>query len=156
MNLYITGLNQITDVEIDKVNKPGLPIPSGILSIRDASCVVAVALATSLWIGAAHPVFGSQGLNLALYGSGILGTIYSLPPFRLKRFPLLAALCIVAVRGTIINAGFFAHAKRAAFGSQIGSVLHYLFSDRACFLSSLFFGIFGIVVRPLFSDSLLL
>ena len=146
MNLFITGLNQITDVEIDKINKPDLPIAAGDLRIRDAICVVAVALVLSLWMGVAHPTLGSQGLNVALWGSGILGTMYSLPPFRLKRFPLLAAFCIVAVRGTIINAGFFAHAKRAAFGGQVGSVVHYLFNDRACMLSSVFFGIFGIVV----------
>jgi homogentisate phytyltransferase/homogentisate geranylgeranyltransferase len=146
MNLYITGLNQITDVEIDKVNKPDLPIAAGDLSVRDATAVVIVSLALSLWMGVANPTLGSQGLNLALWGSGILGTMYSLPPFRLKRFPLLAAFCIVAVRGTIINAGFFAHAKVAAFGGSIGSVLHYLVNDRACKLSSLFFGIFGIVV----------
>jgi homogentisate phytyltransferase/homogentisate geranylgeranyltransferase len=146
MNLYITGLNQITDVEIDKVNKPDLPIAAGDLSIKNAIWVVLVALSLSLWIGVAHPVYGSQGLNVALWGSGILGTMYSLPPFRLKRHPLLAAFCIVTVRGTVINAGFFAHAKRAAFGGQFGSVLHYLVNDRACMLSSLFFGVFGIVV----------
>ena len=146
MNLYITGLNQITDVEIDKVNKPGLPIAAGDLQIRDAVCIVSLALLLSLWIGVAHPIYGSQGLNLALWGSGILGTMYSLPPFRLKRFPLLAAFCIVAVRGTVINVGFFAHAKRAAFGEHIGSVIHYLANDRACMLSSVFFGVFGIVV----------
>lgn len=148
MNLYITGLNQVTDVEIDKINKPNLVIASGDLSPRNASWIVLVALLSSLWMGAAHSVLGTSGLNTALWGSGILGTLYSLPPFRLKRFPLLAAFCIVVVRGTIINAGFFAHAKVAAFGGarSASSVLHYLLTDRACMLSSLFFGIFGIVI----------
>lgn len=146
MNLYITGLNQITDVEIDKINKPNLPIPTGDLSIKQATYVVFVALAASLWMGAMHTKFATQGLNVALWGSGILGTLYSLPPFRLKRFPLLAAFCIVAVRGSIINAGFYAHAKHAVFSEQAGSVLYYLLNDPVCTLSSLFFGIFGIVV----------
>lgn len=151
MNLYITGLNQVTDVEIDKINKPDLPIAAGDLSPITASLVVLISLAASLWMGASHSVLGTSGLNTALWGSGILGTMYSLPPFRLKRFPLLAAFCIVAVRGTIINAGFFAHAKDAAFGASAAaspsfSVLHYLFHDRSCMLSSLFFGIFGIVI----------
>lgn len=149
MNLYITGLNQITDVEIDKINKPNLPIAAGDLSMKDAIWVVIIALVGSIWMGCGHAVLGSQGLNVALWGSGILGTMYSLPPFRLKRFPLLAAFCIVAVRGTIINAGFFAHAKSAAFGGQTSSVLHYLMHDRACMLSSLFFGVFGVVVSCL-------
>lgn len=146
MNLYITGLNQITDVEIDKINKPYLPIATGDLSIKQATWVVLIALMLSLGMGAFHPQLASPGLNLALWGSGILGTFYSLPPFRLKRFPLLATLCIVAVRGTIINAGFFAHAKYAVFGKPIRSVIYYLLNDNACKLSSFFFGIFGIVI----------
>lgn len=146
MNLYITGLNQITDVEIDKINKPDLPIAAGDLSPGVATIVVIAALALSLGMGISHPILGTQGLNVALWGSAILGTMYSLPPFRLKRFPLLAALCIVAVRGTIINAGFFAHAKAAAYGQQATSVITSLLTDRRCFLSSFFFGVFGIVI----------
>ena len=149
MNLYITGLNQITDVEIDKINKPNLPIAAGDLSPKAATVVVSIALVASLAMGVAHPVLGSQGLNVALWGSGILGTMYSLPPFRLKRFPLLAAFCIVAVRGTIINAGFFAHAKAAAYGragTAAAGVINCLRSDPRCLLSSVFFGVFGIVI----------
>ncbi len=145
MNLYITGLNQITDVEIDKVNKPKLPIAAGDLSPKAANIIVITALIVSLVLGVSNPILGSQGLNVALWASGILGTLYSLPPFRLKRFPLLAAFCIVSVRGAVINAGFFAHAQTAAFGVQ-SSVLSCLRSDPKCFLSSLFFAVFGIVI----------
>ncbi|CAB9516605.1 phytyltransferase 1, chloroplastic [Seminavis robusta] len=146
MNLYITGLNQVTDVEIDKINKPDLPIAAGIMSKKTGIITVLVALIISLSLGVAHPVLGSEGLNVALWGSCILGTLYSLPPFRLKRFPLLAAFCIVAVRGTIINAGFFAHAQSAAFGVSSATALNCLFGNMKCALSSLFFGIFGIVI----------
>jgi homogentisate phytyltransferase/homogentisate geranylgeranyltransferase len=146
MNLYITGLNQITDVEIDKVNKPYLPLAAGELSSPTAIIVVIAALITSLWMGQAHSVLGSQGLNVALWGSAILGTLYSLPPVRLKRFPLLAAFCIVAVRGVVINASFFAHAQSAAFGALGGSVLNCLRTEMKCLLSCLFFGVFGVVI----------
>lgn len=145
MNLYITGLNQVTDVEIDKINKPNLPIAAGDLSLRGGIVTVVIALILSLLMGVSHPVFGSQGLNLALWFSGIMGTLYSLEPFRLKRNPFLAAFCIVAVRGGVINAGFFAHAKYAAFG-QSASVMEYLISDRRCMLSSLYFAMFGVVI----------
>ena len=144
MNLYITGLNQITDVEIDKVNKPYLPIPAGLLSQRHAIVTVVVSLLTSLAMGA---YVGTQGLNVALWGSALLGTMYSLEPFRLKRFPALAAFCIVAVRGAVVNVGFFTHAKAAAFGAaSSSSVWQCLTTDRACALSSLFFGVFGLVI----------
>jgi homogentisate phytyltransferase / homogentisate geranylgeranyltransferase len=32
MNIFVVGLNQIFSVEIDRINKPYLPIPSGKLS----------------------------------------------------------------------------------------------------------------------------
>jgi homogentisate phytyltransferase/homogentisate geranylgeranyltransferase len=146
MNLYITGLNQITDVEIDKINKPNLPIAAGILSQKTGIITVLVALVTSLWMGAAHPIYSTQGLNVALWGSGILGTLYSIEPFRLKRYPLLAAFCIVAVRGTIINAGFYAHARQAAFGETGATVFSCLTNSPKCFRSSLFFAVFGVVI----------
>lgn len=151
MNLYITGLNQVTDVEIDKINKPDLPIAAGDLSMKPAIITILVALFVSLGMGFANPVFGTQGLNVALWVSGILGTLYSLEPFRLKRFPFLAAFCIVSVRGAVINAGFFAHARSAAFGATAasaggGSVMGLLTSDPRCILSSLYFAVFGIVI----------
>jgi homogentisate phytyltransferase/homogentisate geranylgeranyltransferase len=145
MNLYITGLNQVTDVEIDKINKPDLPIAAGDLSLKAGVITVVVSLILSLLMGISHPVFGTQGLNMALWFSGILGTMYSLKPIRLKRFPFLALFCIVAVRGAVINAGFFAHAKVAAFG-HTSTVMQCLTSDTRCILSSLYFAIFGVVI----------
>ena len=150
MNLYITGLNQVTDVEIDKINKPNLPIAAGLLSPRKAVAICIVALVSSLAFGWSTTTttarWATPGLNVALWGSGLLGTLYSVPPFRLKRFPLLAALCIVAVRGTIINASFFAHAQQAAFGTPVSSVVSCLLQNPRCFWSSLFFGVFGLVI----------
>lgn len=150
MNLYITGLNQVTDVEIDKINKPDLPIAAGDLSMKNAIVIILVSLVLSLGIGFAHPVFGTEGLNVALWVSCILGTIYSLEPFRFKRFPVLAAFCIVSVRGAVINAGFFAHAKFAAFGGLAASggsaVWKALMTDPRCAWSSLYFAVFGIVI----------
>ena len=149
MNLYITGLNQVTDVDIDKINKPTLPIAAGDLSMKNGIIIILIALFGSLGMGFAHPVFSTEGLNVALWVSGILGTLYSLEPFRLKRFPFLAAFCIVSVRGAVINAGFFAHARAAAFGATSGTtttVWKCLTSDPSCMLSSLYFAVFGIVI----------
>ena len=48
MNLYITGLNQVTDIEIDKVNKPYLPIAAGDLSKKNGIFIVLASLLASL------------------------------------------------------------------------------------------------------------
>ena len=147
MNLYITGLNQITDVEIDQINKPNLPIAAGLLKKRDAIMTCIVALVISLYMGMYGPTqYSTSGLQVALWGSGILGTLYSVEPFRLKRYPVFAALCIVAVRGAIINASFFAHAMAAVFSHPSATVLSCLKDDPRCLFSSIFFGIFGIVI----------
>lgn len=88
VNLYITGVNQVTDVEIDKINKPYLPIAAGRLSKRDGTLIVLA----SLFLGLYNYGTMDWPLRAGLIGSAILGTLYSVPPFRLKRYPLLAAL----------------------------------------------------------------
>jgi homogentisate phytyltransferase / homogentisate geranylgeranyltransferase len=112
MNVYIVGLNQLTDVEIDRINKPTLPIASGEFSWNFAALIVTSSLLSSLYVGF---TMGSSPLQVTLVASMILGTVYSLYPFRLKRFPVFAALCILLVRGVLVQVGFFWH-TRAVFG----------------------------------------
>jgi homogentisate phytyltransferase / homogentisate geranylgeranyltransferase len=104
-NLYIVGLNQLEDVEIDRINKPKLPLASGELSRKEGTIIV--------WVTGALAIVLSALQGTALWATVLLsvaiGTLYSLPPFRLKRFPFWAALCIFGVRGIIVNLGFFLH-----------------------------------------------
>jgi homogentisate phytyltransferase / homogentisate geranylgeranyltransferase len=104
-NIYIVGLNQLEDVEIDKINKPYLPVASGEFSRKTGELIVAIsgiiALLTAVWQGPF--LLATVGISLAI------GTAYSLPPIRLKRFPFWAALCIFTVRGAIVNLGLFLH-----------------------------------------------
>jgi len=104
-NIYIVGLNQITDVEIDRINKPWLPLASGAFSMRTGYWLIGVSVLVSLGIAA---WFGRY-LLLTVLLSLALGTAYSLPPFRLKRFHFWAAFCIIAVRGVIVNLFLFLH-----------------------------------------------
>jgi homogentisate phytyltransferase/homogentisate geranylgeranyltransferase len=104
-NVYIVGLNQLEDVEIDQINKPHLPIASGEFSLAEGQRIVGIAGIFALVIAGLMGPFllGMVGISLAI------GTAYSLPPIRLKRFPFWAALCIFSVRGTIVNLGLFLH-----------------------------------------------
>ncbi|CAM6090826.1 unnamed protein product [Calypogeia fissa] len=113
-NGYIVGINQIYDVGIDKINKPFLPIAAGDLSIPVAWGLV-LGLA-ALGIGIASTNFGP--LIAVLYSFGLfLGTIYSVPPFHLKRFAVPAFLIIATVRGFLLNFGVY-YATRAALGLE--------------------------------------
>ena len=109
-NVYIVGLNQLTDVAIDRINKPRLPLASGRFSLRQGRSIVAITAVAALLLAAAQgPVlFTTVAVAMAI------GTAYSCRPLRLKRFPFWAALCIVGVRGAVVNVGFFSH-FRAAF-----------------------------------------
>jgi homogentisate phytyltransferase/homogentisate geranylgeranyltransferase len=104
-NVYIVGLNQLEDVAIDKINKPHLPLASGEFSQQTGKIIVAITGVLALviaWLCGPF-LFGMVTISLAI------GTAYSLPPIRLKRFPFWAALCIFSVRGAIVNLGLFLH-----------------------------------------------
>ena len=114
-NVYIVGLNQLEDVEIDQINKPHLPIAAGEFSREHAQLIVAVmgilALVLAGWLG--------LWLLLMVGASLAIGTAYSLPPVRLKRFPFWAALCIFSVRGAIVNLGLFLHFSNCLAGNVL-------------------------------------
>lgn len=104
-NVYIVGLNQLEDVAIDQINKPHLPLASGEFSIGTGRLIVAVTGVLSLLLALLQSPYllGMVAISLAI------GTAYSLPPIRLKRFPFWAALCIFTVRGAVVNLGLFLH-----------------------------------------------
>ncbi|XP_006657211.3 probable homogentisate phytyltransferase 1, chloroplastic [Oryza brachyantha] len=115
MNIYIVGLNQLFDIEIDKVNKPTLPLASGEYSPATGVALVSAFAVMSFGLGWA---VGSRPLFLALFISFILGTAYSinLPFLRWKRSAVVAALCILAVRAVIVQLAFFLHIQTFVFG----------------------------------------
>ncbi|KAL6506061.1 hypothetical protein OROHE_022780 [Orobanche hederae] len=134
-NGYIVGINQIYDVGIDKVNKPYLPIAAGDLSEKSAWLLVLMLAASGLLI---------VGLNFgpfitSLYCLGLfLGTIYSVPPFRMKRYPVIAFLIIAMVRGFLLNYGVY-YATRAALG------LTFEWSSEVAFITT-FVTLFALVI----------
>lgn len=112
-NLFIVGINQIYDVQIDQVNKPFLPMAAGMLSPRLAWVIVAASAAGGVAI--VKTFFSELIFKLYLFGLTIGGPAYSVPPLQLKRFPLLAGLTIACCRGFLLNFGVY-HATREALG----------------------------------------
>lgn len=102
-NVYIVGLNQLQDVAIDRINKPYLPLASGEFSLGTGRLIVIISGVLSLLFS----VLGGRFLFLVLAISLLIGTLYSLPPFRLKRFPFWASFSVLSVRGLVVNLGLF-------------------------------------------------
>lgn len=104
-NVYIVGINQVTDLEIDRINKPWLPLASGALTLRAGRRIVWGCAVVALVVGVAAGPWASAAFAVGL----TVGSAYSLPPLRLKRFALWAALSIAAVRGLAVNVLLFWH-----------------------------------------------
>jgi homogentisate phytyltransferase/homogentisate geranylgeranyltransferase len=112
VNVFIVGINQLEDVEIDRINKPFLPIAAGDLSPAAGRRIVALSAIVPLVLAVTQgaPELVAVALGLAV------GTAYSVPPLRLKRFPALASLSITFVRSAVVNVGVWLHFSRA-FGA---------------------------------------
>jgi homogentisate phytyltransferase/homogentisate geranylgeranyltransferase len=133
LNIYIVGLNQLTDLEIDRINKPSLPLASGALSLREGQAITWIAAALCLLLAAAAGPY-LMGTVAAIF---LIGTLYSLPPIRLKRYAIWAAISIALARGLIANAGVALHYRQIFGGNLPAATLVML----GCF----FFG-FAIVI----------
>ncbi|XP_065001077.1 probable homogentisate phytyltransferase 1, chloroplastic isoform X1 [Musa acuminata AAA Group] len=147
MNIYIVGLNQVFDIEIDKVNKPNLPLASGEYSLRTGVAIIwtFAAMVDPSSFGVAW-IVGSLPLFWALFVSFILGTAYSinLPFLRWKRFAVIAALCILAVRAVVVQLAFFLHMQTFVFGRSANL-------SRPLIFATAFMSFFSVVIA-LFKD----
>lgn len=77
-----------------RVNKPYLPIAAGDLSEQSAWILVLLLAAAGVALVGLN--FGPFITKLYCFGL-FLGTIYSVPPLRMKRFPVVAFLIIATV-----------------------------------------------------------
>ena len=102
-NVYIVGFNQIYDVEIDKINKPYLPIAAGELSIKQAKYLVIFSAVFSLITAYMVSFYLVAVVILGL----IIGTTYSIPKTRFKTKPFIASFSISFVRGVLGNIGLY-------------------------------------------------
>lgn len=104
-NIYIVGLNQLEDIAIDKINKPHLPLAAEEFSLGQGKLIVGITGILALLIAGVSGIWLLATVGISL----VIGTAYSLPPIRLKRFPFWAAICIFTVRGAIVNLGLFSY-----------------------------------------------
>ena len=111
LNGASNALNQIYDLEIDRINKPKRPLPSGRISIGGAwvftvvMYVVALALAWLVAPGGRHECFWIVVVATAIT------FLYSVPPFRTKRLGIWANVTIAIPRGVLLKVAGWSSVK---------------------------------------------
>jgi 4-hydroxybenzoate polyprenyltransferase len=111
LNAASNALNQIYDLDIDRINKPKRPLPSGRLSLRDAWVFTIVTYGAALalaWLVA--PQGRHQCFWLVLVAV-ICTYIYSVPPLRTKRLGLWANVTIAVPRGVLLKVAGWSSVK---------------------------------------------
>ena len=105
MNVFIIGINQIEDVEIDRLNKPWLPIAAGDLSLEAARRIVAVAAIVPHGDGD-HAGRRRDGRRRrrARHRLRLL-----VPAAAAQALPAVAAGSITLVRSLVVNLGVWLH-----------------------------------------------
>lgn len=111
-NVFIVGVNQLTDVDIDRINKPWLPLAAGTMSWTTGRALVVGSGVVAVVGGA---IAGRWMLAAAVIGL-LVGTAYSVPPLRLKRSHLLAAASITSVRALVVNVFVYLHFQQVLGG----------------------------------------
>ncbi|KAJ6732260.1 HOMOGENTISATE SOLANESYLTRANSFERASE CHLOROPLASTIC [Salix purpurea] len=108
MNIYVVGLNQLFDVEIDKSFAMGIMFQSPpLLSALLISCV----------LGSVYSI--------------------ELPLLRWKKQAFLAATCIMVVRAIVVQLAFFVHMQRFVLGKTIVVTRSLVFATAfMCFFSA--------------------
>ena len=85
---YTQTINDFFDREIDAINEPNRPIPSGAISIRDVKIQIGVLLSLGLLVAYLLDLYAKHDFPsvfiLALGGS-FVSYIYSAPPLKLKQ-----------------------------------------------------------------------
>lgn len=106
LNSASNAINQIYDLEIDRVNKPKRPLPSGALTMGQAwgftlACFVAAwALA---WLAVPPGLEARRECFWIVLFTSVLVWAYSAPPLRTKRHGVWANVTIAIPRGLLLK-----------------------------------------------------
>jgi len=105
LNAANNAVNQIYDLDIDRVNKPARPLPSGALDLREAwvFTIVTTALAWVLaWLAAPAGAAHHECFWIVVITTGLCW-IYSAPPIWTKRRGIWANITIAIPRGVLLK-----------------------------------------------------
>ncbi|KAJ0541274.1 putative homogentisate phytyltransferase [Helianthus annuus] len=116
MQMYVCGFNQICDIELDKVNKPYLPLAAGELSMTTAIIVSSISAVMGFSIAW---IVGSPPLFWGFVGWFTVATAYSAnvyPLLRWKRFPFMTAFYMLISKALVVPVAYYMHMQNSING----------------------------------------
>jgi 4-hydroxybenzoate polyprenyltransferase len=111
LNAGNNALNQIYDLDIDAVNKPKRPLPSGRLSHRAAWWFTIVTYAVALVLAWLVAPAGRRECFWLVLLAVFCTYIYSVPPLRTKREGIWANVTIAIPRGVLLKVAGWSSVK---------------------------------------------
>ncbi|MFL6279785.1 MAG: UbiA prenyltransferase family protein [Vicinamibacterales bacterium] len=114
LNAASNALNQIYDLEIDRINKPKRPLPSGRLSLQEAWTFTSVTYVIALILAWFVMPRGRHECFWIVLAATIITVLYSAPPFRTKRLGIWANLTIAIPRGVLLKVAGWSAVKTIA------------------------------------------
>jgi 4-hydroxybenzoate polyprenyltransferase len=117
LNAGNNALNQIYDLEIDRVNKPKRPLPIRRLSIADAWSFTLAAYGLALLLAWLVAPRGRHECFWLVAVAVVCTVLYSVPPFRTKRLGVWANVTIAIPRGVLLKVAGWS-AVKTIFGLE--------------------------------------
>jgi 4-hydroxybenzoate polyprenyltransferase len=111
LNAASNAVNQIYDLEIDRVNKPRRPLTSGRLSMRDAWTFTWTAYAVALVLAWLVAPGGRHECFWLVLVAAVITILYSVPPARTKRLGIWANVTIAIPRGVLLKVAGWSSVK---------------------------------------------
>ncbi len=111
LNAGNNALNQIYDLEIDRVNKPKRPLPSGRLSISQTWLFTNITYALALVLAWLVAPQGRHECFWLVAVAVVCTYIYSVPPLRTKRMGIWANVTIAIPRGVLLKVAGWSSVK---------------------------------------------
>lgn len=104
LNAGSNALNQIFDLDIDRINKPGRPLCIGSVSSFGAGVFAAITGAMALVLAAVISALTGHWGTIALFAlAALFSFAYSVPPMRMKARGWWANLTVALPRGTLLK-----------------------------------------------------
>ncbi len=111
LNAASNTLNQIYDLDIDRINKPRRPLPEGRIPLRAAWIFTWVTYAVALALAWLVAPAGRHECFWIVLAATVLTVVYSAPPARTKRFGIWANVTIAIPRGVLLKVAGWSSVK---------------------------------------------